>query len=100
MSAIENLQHLVRRGFRAAPVHDDGGELEALLYTRHWRCGVVDVLVVRSHEDAFAYRAAELDPRTPLAPRSGAMRWHCEGHPDHVTEAVLGLLPADRSEAH
>lgn len=95
MSAIQNLQHIVRSGFQAVPVHNSAGELEALLYSRQWRSGTVDVLIVHSHTEAFAYRATEIDPRTPLTPKPGALLWHCEGTPELVTDALLELRPAD-----
>lgn len=95
MSAIRNLQRVVRCGFQAVPVHDDTGELEALLYSRQWRSGAVDVLIVHSHAEAFAYRAKEIDPRTPLTPKPGALLWHCEGTPEFVTDSLLELRPAD-----
>lgn len=95
MNAIENLQHLVQRGFHVSPVHNGSGELEALLYSRFWRSGPVDVLILYSHDEAFAYRATEIDPATRLAPRPGATQWHREGHPDFVTAALLELPPVD-----
>ncbi|GAB3284256.1 hypothetical protein [Parasphingorhabdus pacifica] len=95
VNTIQNLQDLVRRGFQASPVHNDDGEIDALLYSRKWRCGTVDVLVLHSHTEAFAYRTTEVESGTPLTPRREAIRWQSEGDPETVTRAVLELRPAD-----
>ncbi|MBQ6644227.1 MAG: hypothetical protein IJH84_24795 [Saccharopolyspora sp.] len=91
MDAIGNLQILVAQGFRCVPVHNDVGELDALLYARYWPSGVVDVVIVYSHEEAFAYRASGIDPRTPLLSGPAHLHWRQAGHPAPVTAAVLGL---------
>ncbi|WP_243793050.1 hypothetical protein [Saccharopolyspora gloriosae] len=91
MNAIGNLQCLVTQGFRGVPMHDDVGDLDALMYVRHWPSGVVDVVIVYSHEEAFAYRASGLDPRLPLLNASARVLWRQAGHPDAVTTAALGL---------
>lgn len=91
MDAIENLRTLVAQGFRCVPVHNDVGELDALLYARYWPSGVVDVVIVYSHEEAFAYRASGIDSRTPLLSRPAHLHWRQAGHPAPVTAAVLGI---------
>ncbi|GAB2667317.1 hypothetical protein GCM10027271_28580 [Saccharopolyspora gloriosae] len=91
MDAIGNLRHLVERGFQGAPVHNDVGDLDALMYVRHWPAGVVDVVIVYSHEEAFAYRASGIDPDASLLNFPARVHWRQAGHPDSVTTAVLGL---------
>ncbi|MCA1196203.1 MULTISPECIES: hypothetical protein, partial [unclassified Saccharopolyspora] len=91
MNAIDNLHCLVARGFRGVPVHDDGGRLDALLYVRHWPSGVVDVVIVYSHDEAVAYRASGFDPHGPLLGLPARVHWRQAGHPDAVTTAALGL---------
>ena len=91
MNAIDNLHCLVAQGFRGIPVHNDVGELDALLYVRHWPSGVVDVVIVHSHDEAFAYRASGIDPHRPHHDLPARVHWRQAGHPDAVTTATLGL---------
>ncbi|GAA3355792.1 hypothetical protein [Saccharopolyspora gregorii] len=72
-------------------MYDDGGRLDALLYVRHWPSGVVDVVIVHSHEEAFAYRASGVDPHAPLLDVPARVHWRRSGHPDAVTAAALDL---------
>lgn len=91
MDAIGNLRRLVEQGFRGVPVHNDVGDLDALMYVRPWPSGVVDVVIVYSHEEAFAYRASGIDPRAPSLTSGARVHWRRTGHPDTVTSAALGL---------
>lgn len=83
----ERLLDLVARGFQMLPPQRDGsGDLVALTYVRH-HVDVVDVVVLRSEDDASALRAPEgEDPARP-----SRVLWQHAGTAEEVLGAVLDL---------
>lgn len=91
-ASTAELQRLGRRGFSGAQIPDGDGLFPvALVYTRWWSCGVLDVVTVLGEHEAAGYRAGELDPRRPEDLRGARVRWRTTGTVIEVAGALLDL---------
>lgn len=106
-AAIEQLRRLRRLGFRAEPLLDQHGELDALYLAREFG-GVRDAVIAYSEIEALAYRTrSPWDADRPFHLDPEAVQWRRHGNLVGVTNLLLALpwqpgpaLPPDTASNH
>jgi hypothetical protein len=83
--------------FRQDPATGDctQAELDALLYVKHWHGGALDVVIVYSSRDAFAYRVSGAHPAVPAHRASVRMLWRSNNSTSTVVAGILELPTPD-----
>jgi len=79
-----------------APVHSaHPARLDALVYVKPWDCGVLDVVIVYTSVDAFAYRVNGGRPSVPAHRSPHATVWRHSGTLGVVVAGILELPAPD-----
>jgi hypothetical protein len=71
------------------------GQLDALVYVKPWESGVLDVVIVYTSTDAFAYRVTGARPGVPAHRSPHTTAWQHNAPLAAVVAGILELPPPD-----
>lgn len=96
--AINTLRRLVAANFIGTTHTAPSGDLDTLIYRRWWDTGALDVVLVKTPEDAAIFRVLWVDPLAPNDVRRQKIVDRFAGDVEQVvSEALERPHPAGRS---